>query len=121
MRRIAFKEFKEFLFEEGYTIAEMEHLYRAVKKFNPTVKKWFFDWFLGEGYPSDVVEGVTIKILIEEGQLKPINAFIVMDWLMKDPKAAKFALTNAKAPLELGESNEEYILSEDLLDDGISE
>lgn len=121
MRRIAFKEFSEFLHGEGYTVAETVHLFKRIKQFNPMVRKWFVGWFLGEGYPCDVVEGLTMQMLIEEGQLKPINAFIVMDWLMKDPSAAKFALANAKAPLELGESKDKYMPSEDLSRDEISE
>lgn len=46
-----------------------------------------------------------MQMLVEEAGLKPVNAFIAMDWLMKDPNTAKFALTHVKSPAIEEEEN----------------
>ena len=68
--KITFREFRDFLFEAGCSEAEVCHLYRAL--------------------PDAEVEGVTAGYLVEKCGYKPLNAFIVLDWLKADPQAAKY-------------------------------
>lgn len=75
------------------------------------------DWYFGAGYPADIIEGVTVQMLVEEAGLKPMNAFIAMDWLMKDPEAAKFALTHVKSSAIEEAENTTDILPEDSVPD----
>lgn len=98
MRKITYSEFSRFLLGEGYSPSESLNLFREMKQLSPKVRGWVIDWFFGGGYPTEVVEDMTVQMLVEEAELKPLNAFIAIDWLMKDPDAAKFALTHAKMP-----------------------
>lgn len=118
MRRITYREFSRYTLGEGYTPAETLNLYKEMKRLDKQVRRWFIDWFYGGGYPAEVVEGVTVQMLVEEAEMKPLNAFIAVDWLKKDPEAAKYALTQAKAPLPMDRCEDAV---EEPEDDGISE
>lgn len=114
MRKITYLEFTRFLREEGYTPAEAMHLYREMKKLSPKVRSWVIDWFNEGVYPADVVEGITVQMMVESGNLKPINAFICMDWLIKDPADAKYALTHVVQPLPVKPDEYESQLPADM-------
>lgn len=122
MRKITYHDFTKFLKEEGYTSAEAWHLYWEMKKLDPKVRRWVVEWFYEGTYPAESVEGVTVPMMVNDGGMKPLNAFIAIDWLIKDPEAAKYALTHmvqplpVKAPEELPEDKEEPVD-----DEGITE
>lgn len=120
MRRIAFREFSQYLIGEGYSPAEVLNLYREMKALDPQVRGWVIDWFYGGGFPKEITEGVTAQYLVEEVGMKPLNAFIALDWLKKDPAAAKYALTHARAPLPMEDAENPDNLEEPT-DDGISD
>lgn len=101
--RISYKQFSEFLSEDGYTEAELKHLFKAVKSFDKEIKKWFIKWLNGGGLPSDEIEDVTISFFIDEMKLKPVNAFIIMNWLKTDPETAKYVLQREVPVLEITE------------------
>lgn len=102
-KRISYKQFSEFLIEDGYTEAELRHLFKTVKSFDKEIKKWFIDWVNGEGLPSDEIEDKKISFFIDEMKLKPVNAFIVMNWLKTDPETAKYVLQREVPVLEITE------------------
>lgn len=113
MKRLEYKEFTRHLEQEGYTPTQTAHLFWEIKKMSPKVRGWFLEWFHCGEYPKDVVEGVTVQMLVEEAELKPVNAFIAIDWLLKDPDAAKFALTHVKHLAVLDENNVPDVLPEE--------
>lgn len=98
MRKLEYREFARFLLSEGYSPVETLNLFREIKNMTPEVRSWFLDWFHYGVFPEAVVEGVTVRMLVEEAEMRPINAFITMDWLLTDPEAAKFALTHVMHP-----------------------
>lgn len=121
MRKITYQDYARYLQSEGYSSAETRNLYEEMKRLDPQVRRWMIDWFYGGGYPADAIEGVTVQFLVEEVGMKPMNAFISMDWLKKDPEAAKYALTHAKTPLPMEKTDEmpEHMGEPD--DEGITE
>lgn len=126
-------EFDEQMRTEGYSRFELTHLFKVVCEMDSRVRRWTLRWLLGRGYPQDIIEGVSVPILVEKG-FKPMNAFIIMDWLIKDPEAAKYSLTRHASPMEVDKETaaelrtilvEEGLLaqevSEDEDDNGVSE
>lgn len=103
LKRISYKQFSEFLVEDGYTEAELKHLFKAVKSFDKEIKKWFIDWVNGGGLPTDEIEDKNISFFIDEMKLKPVNAFIVMNWLKTDPETAKYVLQREVPALVIDE------------------
>lgn len=100
--RMTCQEFYECMSDEGYTLFELGHLFRAVCEMSSRVRRWTIRWLLGMGLPKDSIEGVTVPFLVSEGY-KPMNAFIIMDWLEKDPEAAKYSLVRHTRELEMNE------------------
>lgn len=88
--KITFREFRDFLFEAGCSEAEVCHLYGAVRSMDPESRGWVIRWFCTGELPDAEVEGVTAGYLVEKCGYKPLNAFIVLDWLKADPQAAKY-------------------------------
>lgn len=105
MKRIKYKDFVSILSEMDYSPADILHLYYEIKKMDPKIRNWFICWVEDGEYPSDRIEGVTVQQLVEEGGMKPINAFIMIDWLNSDPEAAKYAITHLKMPLSIEKAN----------------
>ena len=120
MRRITFREYSQCLTGEGYSPTEILNLYNEMKALDPQVRRWVIDWFFGGGFPGEIVEGVTVQYLVEEVGMKPMNAFIAIDWLKKDPDAAKYALTHARAPLPMEDADAQDA-PEEPNDDGITD
>lgn len=99
LRKITFKAFEAFMKKEGYTETEAKHLFATVKTMDKETRKWFINWFDGKGFPECKVEGITVGYLVKNYGLKPMNAFIVIDWLKTDPQAAKYFML--KIPTEM--------------------
>lgn len=55
-------------------------------------KRWVADWIEGKGYPKVTIEKINISFLVNELKFKPMNAFIILDWLKRDPEHAKYCL-----------------------------
>ena len=103
-------EFDECLAGEGYSLYELSHLFRVVCEMDSRVRRWTLRWLLGMGFPKESIEGVTVPMLVAEGY-KPMNAFIIMDWLIKDPEAARFSLTRHAQAFEVDEKTAEELRS----------
>lgn len=112
MNRIRKTDFFAALENEGYTKEELDHLFYVVYHMDKKVRKWVINWFHGKGYPQERVEGVTVLELVEKQGLKPLNAFIVMNWLLKDPDAAKYSLTRPRLELMIDEITKKEILEQ---------
>ena len=46
--------------------------------------------FVPLDFVKEYIEGITVEYLVKNYGLKPVNAFIVIDWLKTDPQAAKY-------------------------------
>lgn len=101
--KIIFKEFCSFLLNEGCTEAEICHLYGAVKSMDAESRSWVIRWFCTSELPEDEIEGITAKYLIDQCGYKPLNAFIILDWLKTDPQAAKYFVL--KIPVTISPSD----------------
>lgn len=98
------EEFFTLMEQDGYTAEELNHLFCVIRDMDPRVHSWVSGWLKGNGYPEDRIEGVTVEELVEHQGLKPLNAFIVMDWLLKDPDGAKYSLTRPQTELLIDEA-----------------
>ena len=102
--KISYKDFKACLEIDGYSAGEIDHLFNAVKSMDSTSRAWVIRWLNKGMLPDDEIEGVTAAYLIEELKYKPINAFIVLDWLKTDPEAAKYHILKITSPIPPSES-----------------
>lgn len=79
------EEYPEFMFEK--TIEK-------ILNFNSKIKDSFEQWLKDGYFPTIEVEGYTLTQLMYEFSMKPVGAFITLDWLIRDPEKAKKALSN---------------------------
>lgn len=117
-------EFNERMNAESYSLFELAHLFKVVCEMDSRVRRWTLQWLLGRGFPQDIIEGVSVPMLVEKGY-KPMNAFIIMDWLIKDPEAAKYSLTRHASPMDVDEETaaelRTILVEEGLLTQEVSE
>lgn len=96
--RVIYKDFYEAFISDGdYSKYEIKYLFDALKSADKQTRKWFINWFQTGIFPDDEIEGVTAEFLINELKCKPLNAFIILDWLKAEPETAKFFIM--KLPL----------------------
>ena len=57
----------------------------------PAVKRAFEKWWAGDTVQFEV-EGFTVERLAGTVGLKPIAAFLTLDWLVREPQKAKIAI-----------------------------
>lgn len=88
--KMTYSEFESVLSHDNYGAQEIRHLFNAVKAMSAKSRLWVIKWILTGELPEEAVEDVTAEELIQEYGFKPMNAFIVLDWLQTDPQAAKY-------------------------------
>ncbi len=103
-------EFLELFGDEGYSLWELEHLFYVVCKMDRKVRHWVIQWLMGKGYPKERLEGMSVGELVEKQGMKPLNAFIVMDWLIKDPEAAKYSLTRSHMGITIDDETRQQLM-----------
>lgn len=84
-----------------------------VRKLAPEILKAIKDWSDG-AVPEISVNGVSYAELTEIEDLKPIQAFLMLDWLKRDPVAAmRFMETERlRSPIQPLSNDEKQIVSE---------
>ena len=111
--KITYKEFAKCLEIDGYSSAEITHLFNAVKSMDRESRSWVLRWLINGTLPDTVVEGVTASFLIDKCGYKPMNAFILLDWLKTDPQAAKYFILTIPSTISpsdsIGEEMEKYV------------
>lgn len=50
------------------------------------------EWWAGKALPQIILQGYTVERLSSERGLSPVAAILTLDWLFRDPVAAKKAL-----------------------------
>ena len=102
--KVSYRDFSDFMRNDGYKANEIRHLFSAVKSMDRESIGWVVRWLcLGE-FPKKEVEGITAEYLITNCGYKPINAFIILDWLKADPQAAKYFILKAPSGMDPSES-----------------
>lgn len=82
----------ELLKEEGYPAHMFDNTIEKIDKFQPDIAKAFLLWLSEGKTPCISVEGFSFSDLIDQYGMKPVGAFITLDWLIRDPEKASKAL-----------------------------
>ena len=77
---------------QGYPVFMLEKTYAKIEKFQPEIAKAFEQWVNTGAYPELTIEGYTFTYLVNNMNMKPVGAFITLDWLIREPEEAKKAL-----------------------------
>ncbi len=88
--KITFEKFRSAFDNEDYTYSELVHLFKALKSMDNESRKSFVKWFFTGELPDNQVEGISAEYLINNLNCKPLNAFIILDWLKSEPETAKY-------------------------------
>lgn len=80
--------------EEKYPEFMIDNTLAKIEKFTPVIKSAFIEWIEQGIVPQQVIAGYSFTQLIRERNMRPIGAFITLDWLNRDPENAKYALEN---------------------------
>lgn len=83
---------ENILKEEKYPDHMIERTIEKVEHFNPTVMEVFEKWSQNGEEPNISIEGFSYHQLVADYGMKPVGAFITLDWLLRDPQKAITAL-----------------------------
>lgn len=83
---------KKILAEEQYPEFMLEKTTDKIEAFSSVVQKAFEEWCNNKQQPNIAVEGFAFTDLVTQWGMKPIGAFITLDWLLREPENAKNAL-----------------------------
>ncbi len=75
--------------EYGYRPRHAEDVARRLHGAAPPIRAAFFRWWVGGPLESPEVEGYSVQTLMESRTINPVNAFLTLDWLVRDPEEAK--------------------------------
>lgn len=89
--KMTYTQFEDVL-QYDYNPKDIRHLFNMVKGMNSRGRLRVIKWVLFGHLPTEAIEGVTAEELINTMGFKPMNAFIILDWLETAPDEAKFFL-----------------------------
>ena len=78
---------------EQYPSSIIESTVEKILNFSPSTKASFIQWYKTGKLDDFQVEGYNIASLMKEEKLLLIGAYLMMDWLIKDPEKAKASLS----------------------------
>lgn len=84
-----------------YRENEAERVLQQINRMDEKVLSWLAQWREEGTYPDEQVENVTVQELVDNLSMEPVNAFIAVDWLTKQPEEAKYALMRPWHGLEI--------------------
>ena len=82
----------KILKEEEYPEHLIESTLQKLNNLQPKVLSAFQSWIDKGIMPTISVEGYSYSKLVSEYEMKPIGAFLTLDWLCRDPQQASSAL-----------------------------
>jgi len=82
----------EILKEEAYPEYMIEQTANKLENLVPEIKDVFEQWHFDGAIPSITLEGYTYQDLVNLYGMKPVGAFITLDWLKREPEKAARAL-----------------------------
>jgi hypothetical protein len=92
---------KRLVDEYGYSAAKAELVWNKLGNISPGLFQIFIDWWEKGQFPEIVVEGYSFESLQVEHSMNPLAAFLTLDWLTRDPKAAKESLRRGHDKVKL--------------------
>lgn len=103
MAVIKYESLLRYLTEnELFSRIQALRIINRIRKLDPEIKKEFFKWFCYNRMPLLTIEGVTFEELINAEKMRPVRAFLFMDWLKREPVIALtyMAQLNETRPLQ---------------------
>jgi hypothetical protein len=97
---------KNYIIEQGFSAKEAQYTIGRIRKMDKQIKKSFILWFNKGILPKYSIENITFNELIEELKMNEINAFLFINWLNKEPEAAKKAILRLRCEVK-GNVNDE--------------
>lgn len=85
-------EILDILIKQGYPDFMFELTLQKIRGFQPNLMHSFIQWSESGEIPNLTVEGFSYLDLIDSYDMKPIGAFITLDWLTREPEIAKRTL-----------------------------
>lgn len=82
----------KLLKEENYPTHMIETTIAKLNRLQPIVAESFKSWLKKGVLPDFEIEGYSYRVLINDYGMKPIGAFITLDWLCRDPQKASLSL-----------------------------
>ena len=87
--------------EFGYPQTGAQLVANKLVNCSPQVAVAFTEWWESGDLPELNVEGYTLLQLINEHNMKPIAAFLTLDWIVREPEKAKASLRKGHDRVEL--------------------
>lgn len=78
----------QYLKDENYSFSEVLHVMKKVDKLDKEIKNGLVSWLLYKTTPDLSVEGVSFIRLTKDDGMKPIRAFLMLDWIKREPVEA---------------------------------
>lgn len=76
------------LCSQDYPQYMLEQTADKLKNMNSNLKEAFENWANNGTIPTVEVEGWSYNRLIEKFNMRPVAAFLALDWLIRDPEKA---------------------------------
>lgn len=89
-------ELIKLLMEEGYPSHMIENTILKLKKLSSPIDESFEKWCTTGALPLNCIGGYTFEKLTQDYKMKPVGAFLTLDWLVREPGKASAALLKGK-------------------------
>ena len=86
------KQIIKILKEESYPEYMIEQTADKIENLENEIKEVFEKWHLDGTFPTIKLEGYSFQDLVDQFGMKPVGAFITLDWLKREPEKAARAL-----------------------------
>lgn len=118
MRSISYTCLKKELMNHGYSKSAAQSAIEVIRRFSSELLLNFMNWLEYGRYHEVEIDDITLGELIQKMHMEVIQAFLVLDWLEKDPFHARLYLSMLPTGESYGEEQkekirEQYQLSED--------
>jgi len=86
----------KLLKEEGYPSHMIENTILKLRKLSYPIDESFENWCTTGVLPLYCIGGYTFEKLTQDYKMKPVGAFLTLDWLVREPEKASAALLKGK-------------------------
>lgn len=86
----------QLLIDEGYPSHMMVQTINKLVNLSEPIKTSFENWYLSGELPVFELSGYTYQQLVSDFKMKPVGAFLTLDWLLREPYEAKIALSQGR-------------------------
>lgn len=78
----------EILKEQGYPAFMLDKTSTKIENLSQPLKEVFSMWVERGIEPSFSIKGYSYQTLIEKFNMKPVGAFLTLDWIIREPEVA---------------------------------